>query len=555
MVIFSIKGKIGGFIHFVMHLSSISHAIVNRRINIFVFVKCNQIRDLSEKSVQALYLKNHIEMMRILPFLLVILFFFGCSNNSSKQIESSERPNILWIIVEDMSSHFAYQGEQLVTSPNVDRLASEGIVFRNAYVSAPVCSASRSAMISGMYQTSVGAHHHRSSRGGLKIQLPKGIKTIPEMFKEAGYYTCNGTEKEGQKGKEDYNFLYESKALYDGTDWAGREAGQPFFAQIQLRGGKLRNVPKWHEEVLSGLDPSLIVTADEVTLPPYYPDVEAFRQDWADYLNNVQYTDIEVGKILARLQEENLLSNTVIFFITDHGISQARGKQFLYDEGTRIPFIIWAPEYFKSQLKDDLINHIDMAATSLQLAGIEIPEHMDANPLLVENYKPRDYIVCARDRCDETVDHIRSVKKGNYKYIKNYLPERPYLQPCAYKDGKPWMSVLKELDKRGELNEVQRLVTAKSRAEEELYDLSSDPFEIHNLAMDMNYSEKLIEMRGILKRWIVETGDQGVNPEPEEMYDSDMKVYVNTIQKRKPDEAKIIEENIATMKEWAIEGK
>lgn len=555
MVIFLIKGKIGGFIHFVMYLSSISHAIVNRRINIFVFVKCNQIRDLSEKSVQALYLKNHIEMMRILPFLLVILFFFGCSNNSSKQIESSERPNILWIIVEDMSSHFAYQGEQLVTSPNVDRLASEGIVFRNAYVSAPVCSASRSAMISGMYQTSVGAHHHRSSRGGLKIQLPKGIKTIPEMFKEAGYYTCNGTEKEGQKGKEDYNFLYESKALYDGTDWAGREAGQPFFAQIQLRGGKLRNVPKWHEEALSGLDPSLIVTADEVTLPPYYPDVEAFRQDWADYLNNVQYTDIEVGKILARLEEENLLSNTVIFFITDHGISQARGKQFLYDEGTRIPFIIWTPEYFKPQLKDDLINHIDMAATSLQLAGIEIPEHMDANPLLAENYKPRDYIVCARDRCDETVDHIRSVKKGNYKYIKNYLPERPYLQPCAYKDGKPWMSVLKELDKRGELNEVQRLVTAKSRAEEELYDLSSDPFEIHNLAMDMNYSEKLIEMRGILKRWIVETGDQGVNPEPEEMYDSDMKVYVNTIQKRKPDEAKIIEENIATMKEWAIEGK
>ena len=555
MVIFLIKGKIGGFIHFVMYLSSISHAIVNRRINIFVFVKCNQIRDLSEKSVQALYLKNHIEMMRILPFLLVILFFFGCSNNSSKQIESSERPNILWIIVEDMSSHFAYQGEQLVTSPNVDRLASEGIVFRNAYVSAPVCSASRSAMISGMYQTSVGAHHHRSSRGGLKIQLPKGIETIPEMFKEAGYYTCNGTEKEGQKGKEDYNFLYESKALYDGTDWAGREAGQPFFAQIQLRGGKLRNVPKWHEEVLSGLYPSLIVTADEVTLPPYYPDVEAFRQDWADYLNNVQYTDIEVGKILARLEEENLLRNTVIFFITDHGISQARGKQFLYDEGTRIPFIIWAPEYFKPQLKDDLINHIDMAATSLQLAGIEIPEHMDANPLLVENYKPRDYIVCARDRCDETVDHIRSVKKGNYKYIKNYLPERPYLQPCAYKDGKPWMSVLKELDKRGELNEVQRLVTAKSRAEEELYDLSSDPFEIHNLAMDMNYSEKLIEMRGILKRWIVETGDQGVNPEPEEMYDSDMKVYVNTIQKRKPDEAKIIEENIATMKEWAIEGK
>lgn len=494
-------------------------------------------------------------MLRITFLFLVVLFFSGCSNKSSNEQVPAESPNILWIVVEDMSSHFGYQGEKLVATPNVNRLASEGIVFRNAYVSAPVCSASRSAMITGMFQTSIGAHHHRSSRGEFKIHLPEELRTIPELFKEAGYYTCNGTEKEGQKGKEDYNLLYDSKALYDGTDWSGREEGQPFFAQVQLRGGKLRNNPKWQEEVMAGLDSSLIVTANKVTLPPYYPDVSTFRQDWADYLNNVQYTDKEVGAIMARLEKESLMDNTVIFFITDHGISQARGKQFLYDEGTCIPFIIWSPKYYEPVVHDDLINHIDMAATSLQLAGIEVPEYMDGNPLLGGKYKPRDYVVCARDRCDETVDHIRSVRKGNFKYIKNYLPERPYLQPCAYKDGKPWMSVLKELDERGELNETQQLVTAKTRAEEELYNLTIDPFEINNLAKNEKYSEQLTEMRGILESWISETGDQGIKPEPIEMYNSDMKVYVDKIKSRKPNEAKIIEQNIAIMKKWAKEGK
>jgi len=183
------------------------------------------------------------------------------------------------------------------------------------------------------------------------------------------------------------------------------------------------------------------------------------------------------------------LDKTVIFFITHNGIRQARGIKFLYDEGTHIPFIVWAPNRFKPQAIDDLINHIDMSATSLQLAGIKIPDYMDANPLLGESYKSRDYIVSARDRCDETVDHIRSVRKENFKYIKNYLPLRPYLQPSRYKDDKPWMPILRELDEQGMLNDIQKLITAKTRPKEELYDLSTDPFEINNLAQDKIYSK------------------------------------------------------------------
>jgi len=494
-------------------------------------------------------------MKQIVFLILVIVFFNCCSSNKEEIIEP---PNILWIIVEDMSCHFAYQGEKLVKTPNVDRLASEGIVYKNAYVTAPVCSASRSAMITGMYQTSIGAHHHRSSRGTEKIYLPEGIKTIPEMFKAAGYHTSNCQIEFDRVGKTDYNFVYENDDLYDGTDWSGRAEGQPFFAQIQLRGGKLRQgpVPKMNVVAEKAVkEAGLFVTEDQVILPPYYPDVPSFRQDWALYLNTVQYTDMEVGKIMERLKNENLLDNTVVIFITDHGISNARGKQFLYDEGAKIPFIIWAPIKFKSQVKDDLINHIDMAATSLEVAGIEIPEYMDAIPLLGDNYQPREYIVTARDRCDETVDHIRSVRKGKFKYIKNYLPQRPYLQPCAYKDKKHMLVALKELDKESKLNKIQQLVTAKTRPAEELYDLTTDPFEINNLAGNENYIKQLSELRNILKNWEVETGDHGVNPEPMAMFDSDMKVYVDRIKERDQAHAKIIEDNISLMKKWAAEGK
>lgn len=492
--------------------------------------------------------KGSYEKMRIITVIgYACLLLTGCTSASKT---NKERPNILWVIVEDMSSHFGYNGESLVYTPTVNKMAEEGIVFTNAYVTGPVCSTSRSALITGMYQTTIGTQHHYSSRGELKIHLPDSIRSIPEYMREAGYYTSNANHKFDGKGKEDYDYVYSSEHLFDGIDWVGRAEGQPFFAQVQLRGGKLRNIPKWYDEVVGVLDPEIIVEEEDVTLPPYYPDVETFRLDWAQYLNTVQYTDVMVGRVMDRLKRDGVLDDTIIFFMADHGLSQARGKQFLYDEGSRIPFIIWAPRKFKSEVRREPIIHIDMAATTLQLAGIEIPEYMQAQALLGEEYQARDYIVCARDRCDETVDRIRSMRRGNYKYIKNYLPQRPDLQPNLYKDHKPWMPVLRELDKEGGLNEVQQLVTRKTRPEEELYDLSSDVFEVSNLAGDPAYAEILQQFREDLTAWIEETGDLGMDPEREERYDSNMKWY---LERRSEDPE--LKENIALMKKWAMEGK
>ena len=470
------------------------------------------------------------------------------------QPTSKPAPNIVWILVDDMSGHFGYQGEPLVSTPNVDRLAREGVVFTHAYATAPVCSTFRSALITGMYQTSIGAHHHRSSRGDLKITLPNGVVPIPQLFREAGYYTSNANAAGTRPGKEDYNFAYKKQDLYDGVDWSGRRVNQPFFAQFQLSGGKHRNIPsnytRIRSELTTPIDPSI------VDLPPYYPDHPVIREDWAAYLDSVNYTDIEVGKIINKLQEDDCLNNTVIFFFTDHGISHARGKQFLYEEGLRIPFVAWGSKLPESEsVREDLIAHIDLAATSLDLAGIPIPTKMQGRSLFSNDFQSRSLVVSARDRCDETVDHIRSIRNKNFKYIRNYLPQRPYLQPCNYKDEKPFMPVLRQLHTAGKLNAAQSLIMADTRPIEELYNLELDPWELNNLAHAPSQQKRLRAFRGMLSQWELETMDQGRVAEDTKMYDSDMKPYVERVRRRQPEKAKTIERNIELMKRWQQAGK
>jgi arylsulfatase A-like enzyme len=457
--------------------------------------------------------------------------------------QESERPNIVWIVVEDMSCHFSYQGETTISTPNVDRLAAEGVVFDRAYITCPVCSPSRSAMITGMYQTTIGAHNHRSFRGEIKHELPDPVRTIPDIFREAGYYVCNGAGSAAKKrGKTDYNFNY-ANTLYDGPNWGKRAEGQPFFAQFQLHGGKNRNANV----------PNPVDSAD-VTLPPYYPDDPVLREDWAQYLNSVLFVDHEVGQIMDRLEQDGVADNTVVIFITDHGISHARGKQFLYEEGTRIPFIVWAPGRVRGgTVRDDFVAHIDMAATSLHFAGIPIPDYMEARTLFGGEADPRDYVVSARDRCDETVERIRSVRKGQFDYIRNFYPQRPHLQPNRYKDNKPILLRMREMYEAGDLegHPAERLYTTP-RPEEELYDLEIDPWELNNLADDPKYADTLAEMRGILDTWIAETGDKGQTPETDEVYDADMAAYLPG---KKGEQGEILKRNIAQMKAWAAEGK
>jgi len=498
---------------------------------------------------------------------LLVLAAFASFLLVGNSLHANERPNILWFVVDDMSPHFSCYGEKLIQTPAVDKLAAEGTRFSRAYVTAPVCSPCRSALITGMYATSIGAHHHRSGRGQLKIELPKDVTPLPSLFQAAGYFTCigsglsnqgRGTEKPKKKaaksdqarmGKTDYNFEWDP-SIYNSDDWASRAENQPFFMQVQLAGGKLREgTPAARatfrdrviQELGSATDP------ESVTLPPYYPRDPVLLQDWAFFLDSVRMTDLHVGRVIERLVKEQLLENTLVIFMTDHGISHARGKQFLFDEGTHIPFVVRGPGIAKNSVRTDLMEHIDMAAVSLAAADIPVPQAMQGRDVFAKDYQPRDAVFAARDRCDETVDRIRSVRTDRFLYIRNFFPQRPHLQPNGYKDGKTIVETLRDLHANAALPALsESLLFSPTRPSEELYDYATDPYQLTNLASNPDFQAQLKSHRERLDQWMIATHDHGF--ESEAMYDSDMAAYLKTSNSE-------LQGNVVQMKKWAAEGK
>ena len=422
----------------------------------------------------------------------------GCSVK-----DKGNPPNIIWLISEDTSPDIGCYGNELVATPNLDRLAGEGVRFANAFSSNPVCSPSRSAFMTGMYQTSIGAHQHRTKPA---VPLPSHIRLVTEYFRDAGYYITNSSSIDFEKmGKTDWNFKPHTDKPFDSSDWRDRPPGQPFFAQVNFH--LTHRIFERDEE--RPIDP------DSVELPPYYPDHPVARRDWANYLESVQVLDRRIGIVLDRLDEDGLLENTIIFYFGDHGRPHVRGKQWLYDSGIHVPLIIRLPDGSNAgRVENGPVSLIDLGPTALNLAGLPIPGHMQGRPVLGPGATARDYIVSARDRCDMTIDRIRCVRTQQYKYIRNFHPERPYNQFSRYKDFfYPVQNLLTVLHERGELNDVQEKFMQPVKPREELYDVVRDPHEINNLAEDPAYSSTLVELRGILDRWMDETGDRGGEPE------------------------------------------
>lgn len=254
----------------------------------------------------------------------------------------------------------------------------------NAYANAPICSASRSSQITGVYPSKINVLNHRTID---KKKLPEGIFTVMNLFRKKGYFCTNGwAHNMAKKGKKDYNFLGDD--FFDGTDWQQRKEGQPFFAQVQI------NEPHrtFKKDTLSPINP------ENVTLPKSYPNHPLLKADWANYLESVQIGDQKVGKILERIEKEGLADNTVVILFGDHGRPHLRDKQWLYEGGLAIPFIIRYPKKMNAgTIKKDLISLVDVTASSLQFAGIEIPNYMDGKPVLQGN--KRDYVLGSKERC------------------------------------------------------------------------------------------------------------------------------------------------------------
>jgi arylsulfatase A-like enzyme len=409
------------------------------------------------------------------------------------------RPNILWIIGDDLGVELGCYGVSIMRTPAIDQLASQGARFTRCFTTAPVCSPSRSALMTGMYQTTINAHNHRSL-----TRLPPDVRPITDHFRRAGYYTANvktiapGLESHG---KTDYNFTVEKP--FDGEDFDDLTNHQPFFAELQFTEPH-RGSWKPGQSLEYRVDPA------KVDLPPYYPKDTVVRKDWAGYLDVIDYLDTKVAAVLKRLAEHKLDQNTIIFFFGDNGRCHVRDKQWLYEGGLHIPLIVRWPDRIKAgSVRDDLISAIDISATSLKLAGAALPKNMQGRDFLAPDAQPRKYIFGARDRCDETVDRIRSVRDDRYKLIHNFMPERPYTQPNAYKErAYPALAVMKRLHSEGKLTPEQELFMAPQRPPDELYDLQADPHELRNLAQSPNHQDILKGLRAELEKWMKECDDR-----------------------------------------------
>jgi arylsulfatase A-like enzyme len=442
--------------------------------------------------------------LHILTAVALTLLLAGVSH-------AADKPNILWLFQEDTSPWIGCYGDQVNKdwTPNIDKMAASGVRFSRAFVPSPVCSSCRSSIAVGANAIRFGAHEHRSRRGTNRTYLPAGMKTIAELMREADYFTFN-------VGKTDYNFAEAGDGIYSAiskanakTPWRECPEGQPFFGQIQLKGGK-SNTARFPQAKKT--DPAA------VKVPADYPQNDLYREVVAQHYDTIRSEDEVIGGILNQLEADGLLGSTIVVYFSDHGANNlVRHKQMPTEGGLHVPFIVRGPEKWVPRagtVRDDLVNMLDLTATSLAWAGINLPEWMEGRDLFSENFQPRRFVAGAKDRLDHTIDRVRTIRTDRYRYTRNYFLDRIFLQP-QYRDSRPYLKSLREAYADGTLAPKLAEIYFGERPAEELYDVIKDPAQVDNLAGDPNFAKILEEHRTILDKWLAK-GDLGEGNEPDE---------------------------------------
>jgi len=430
------------------------------------------------------------------------------SSCTQKEKVPEELPNILWLVSEDNSPFLGCYGDKFATTPNLDKLASEGFLYTHAYANAPVCAPARNTIITGVYATSNGNQHMRS-------YYPKSdiVRTYPEYLREAGYYCTNNA-------KTDYNTnSIDPKEIWDESSnkatYKNRPAGKPFFAVF--------NCGISHESSIHKSIPNdkLRHSPEEVSIPPYHPKTPEMKHDWAQYYDKVEDMDSWVGEKLKELDDAGLADNTIVFYYGDHGGVLARSKRYVYESGTRVPFIVRIPKKFEylfpaakpGSKVDRLISFVDLVPTLLSIANVPIPDYLQGHAFLgKQKTEDPEYAFMFRGRMDERYDMSRAVRDQKYRYIRNYMPYRIYGQHLEYLWRAPSIRSWEKAYKNGECNEIQSRFW-ETKPAEELYDTENDPWEVNNLANNPEYKDVLVRMRQANKDWMMRIYDTGFVPE------------------------------------------
>ncbi|MGK6350995.1 sulfatase-like hydrolase/transferase [Parapedobacter sp. DT-150] len=442
----------------------------------------------------------------MMQFKRIAVVFLGMLSQSvlwaAEAPQQKQRPNIIWLMAEDMSLDLSCYGMEAAKTPHLDQLAASGWRFTNCFATSPICSPSRSAMLTGVHQTAINAAHHRSNR---QLPLPEDVKPFTYWLREAGYTCVLGNDLVKGKGRKiDCNFKTSPLGEWDGKENFGLfdkydellPEDQPFFSQIQL---DVTHRGDWWDEIraasASPTDP------DSVVLPPYIADNAINRLDWAKYLDQIAYMDTEVGNLIQSLKRKGLYENTVIIFIGDNGRCNIRGKGYLHDSGIHVPLIIhWPQGIREAAVREEVVSTLDLTATILALADAEMPAYLDGSSVMQADFS-REYVYSARDLWDEVMDKSRSLTSSRFKYIRNDMPEVPWDAHQAYLEFyRPALHSMRRMLWRNELGGEARLFFMPTKPAEELYDLMEDPYELNNLAEDPGSHAQLEKLRELLRQ-------------------------------------------------------
>ncbi|GGD27402.1 sulfatase family protein [Hyunsoonleella pacifica] len=494
--------------------------------------------------------------MRLLKItVLLCLSLLACKDKKVNQqklntnnLKLPERPNILWLVTEDMGAYIPPFGDNTVATPNLSKLAQEGVIYPNLYSTSGVCAPSRAAIATGMYPSSIGANHMRTNSYTKERGLPAyeavpsaDVKMISEWLRSAGYYCTNNY-------KTDYQFKAPVTAWDESSPyahWRNRGKNQPFFSVINFtethesglfepygfreietrlyqagdRDYKWKNFGGSHaKNRMDETDtPIHLSKSTKFNVPPYLVDNEVTQRDMWKLYNNIAEMDKQVGAVLKQLEDDGLLDNTIIFFYGDHGGPLPREKRLIYDSGLNTPMIIRFPKKLQAGTKDNqLISFVDFAPTLLSLIG-EAPKSYMQGQAFLGDYKAeeRNYIHAAADRFDAFTDVIRAVRSQRFKYIRNYKPEQGYYLPVTYREKIPSMKELLRLKDEGKLNAIQLQWFRENKPKEELFDCSVDPFELNNVAGDAKYQDELNKLSNEMDKWLNAIEDNPDLPEGE----------------------------------------
>lgn len=418
--------------------------------------------------------------------------------------EPPSKPNILWIVSEDNSPLLGCYGDPFATTPNLDRFAEDAMAFDHAFASAPVCAPSRFTLITGTYASAMGTAGMRSN-----YHIDPKVRFFPNYLREAGYYCTNRSKTDYNTPNQPGTWHASSKSAH----YSQRQKNQPFF--------HVHNIGISHESQVHNRKEPLVHNPRQVPLPPYHPDTDTIRRDWAQYYDRVMQMDERVGEILNQLKQDGLYDDTIIFYYSDHGGALPRGKRFLYESGTHIPLLVRVPEKYQTlfpgyepgQRTGRMVSFVDFAPTVLSLAGIAPPEHIQGEAFLGPFANdPKPAIYNFKERMDATLDFGRAVRTPQYRYIRNFMPYRPNGQHVNYQWRAPSQRSWEEACRNNRCDPVQHRFW-EPRASEELYLISADPHNINDLADQPDYAAIKDSLSQQLDEWMIQTRDLGLIPE------------------------------------------